>query len=300
MLKTLLEIAAASFYSMDMTVSLIFFKISAISYLISSVIYVAFLLRSKGTRCVSGFCFIAVGFVAHTLSILLQFANQGFFPMATAFDAITLFAWGVIAIFLLLQYWELNPVLGSMAAPVATVLLLLASTFSYQIDQPIVPILRSWWLPIHVSFAIAGNSVFTIMAMAGAMYIFQERLIKRKKIGRIHKILPSLQTLDTLNRRALPVGFFFLTLGIISGALWASSAWGSYWTWDPKETWSLITWFAYAGMVHQRLALGWRGKKAALLAIAGFFLVMFTFIGVSFLLEGHHSFSAYRWENYFS
>jgi cytochrome c-type biogenesis protein CcsB len=141
-----------------------------------------------------------------------------------------------------------------------------------------------------VSFALAGNAVFTIMAMAGAMYIFQERLIKRKKIGRFHRILPSLETLDTLNRRALPIGFFFLTLGIISGALWASSAWGSYWNWDPKETWSLITWFAYAAMVHQRLALGWRGKKAAMLALAGFALVMFTFIGVSLLFVGHHSF----------
>ena len=269
---------------------LMFFKVSAIFYLISSIIYAAFLLRSKGTTCLSGFCFVAAGFVTHTSSILHQFWVLGFFPMATPFDAISLFAWGVIAIFVALQFWDRNPVLGAMAAPIATVLMLVASTFSYQISQPIVPVLRSWWLPIHVSFAIAGNSVFTVMAMAGAMYIFQERLIKRKKIGRFHKILPSLQTLDTFNRRALPIGFFFLTLGIISGALWASSAWGSYWTWDPKETWSLITWFAYAGMVHQRLALGWQGKKAAWLAIAGFFLVMFTFIGVSLLLGGHHSF----------
>lgn len=210
--------------------------------------------------------------------------------MATAFDAFSLFAWLVVAIFTSLQFREANPVLGAMAAPVAAVLMLTASTFSYQITQPIVPVLRSWWLPIHVSFALTGNAVFTIMAMAGAMYIFQERLIKRKKIGRFHKILPSLETLDTLNRRALPIGFFFLTLGIISGALWASSAWGSYWNWDPKETWSLITWFAYAAMVHQRLALGWRGKKAAMLSLLGFALVMFTFVGVSLLFSGHHSF----------
>lgn len=267
-----------------------FFKVSVIFYLISAIIYGAFLLRSKGTTCVSGFCVVMAGFMTHTISILHQFWIQGFFPMATPFDTISLFAWGVMAIFLALQFWDRNPVLGAMAAPIAAVLMLIASTFSYQISQPIIPVLRSWWLPIHVSFAIAGNSVFTVMAMSGAMYILQERLIKRKQIGRFHKILPSLQTLDTFNRRALPIGFFFLTLGIISGALWASSAWGSYWTWDPKETWSLITWFAYAGMVHQRLAFGWRGKKAALLAIAGFFLVMFTFVGVSLFLGGHHSF----------
>ena len=212
--------------------------------------------------------------------------------MATAFDSLSLFAWLVVAIFATMQLREPNPVLGAMAAPIATVLMLMASTFSYQISQPIVPVLKSWWLPIHVSFALAGNAVFTIMAMAGAMYIFQEHLIKRKKIGRFHRILPSLETLDTLNRRALPVGFFFLTLGIISGALWASNAWGSYWNWDPKETWSLITWFVYAAMVHQRLAIGWRGKKAAMLALVGFALVMFTFIGVSLLFGGHHSFTS--------
>lgn len=269
---------------------LIFFKVAAIFYLISSVIYVTFLLRSKGTRCLSGFWFVIGGFLAHTISIVHLFIAQGFLPMATAFDALSLFAWLVVAIFTALQFRDPNPVLGAMAAPIAAVLMLTASTFSYQITQPIVPVLRSWWLPIHVSFALAGNAVFTIMAMAGAMYIFQERLIKRKKIGRFHRILPSLETLDTLNRRALPIGFFFLTLGIISGALWASSAWGSYWNWDPKETWSLITWFAYAAMVHQRLALGWRGKKAAMLALVGFVLVMFTFVGVSLLFSGHHSF----------
>lgn len=269
---------------------LIFFKVAAIFYLLASIVYVTFLLRSESSRCLSGFGFILAGLVAHTISIVHLFIAEGFFAMATGFNTLSLFAWLVVAIHTTIQFRDPNPVLGSMAAPIATVLMLVASTLSYQITQPIVPVLKSWWLPIHVSFALAGNAVFTIMAMAGAMYIFQERLIKRKKIGRFHRILPSLETLDTLNRRALPIGFFFLTLGIISGALWASSAWGSYWNWDPKETWSLITWFAYAAMVHQRLALGWRGKKAAMLALAGFALVMFTFIGVSLLFVGHHSF----------
>ena len=125
------------------------------------------------------------------------------------------------------------------------------------------------------------------------MYIFQERLIKTKRIGRFHRLLPSLETLDTINRRGLPLGFFLLTLGIISGALWAGSAWGFYWSWDPKETWSLITWFAYAAMVHQRLALGWRGKRAALLALIGFALVMFTFLGVSVLVGWAPCFQRY-------
>lgn len=189
-----------------------------------------------------------------------------------------------------MQYRDASPFFGAMATPISAVLMIVGATLSYQIKEPIVPVLHSWWLPIHVSLALAGNSVFALMAVCGLMYIFQERLIKKKRLGRIHKLLPSLETLDIINRRGLPIGFFLMTVGIVSGALWAGSAWGFYWSWDPKETWSLITWFAYAAMVHQRLVLGWRGKKAAIMAIMGFILVMFTFIGVSVLFTGHHSF----------
>lgn len=189
-----------------------------------------------------------------------------------------------------MQHRDASPIFGAMATPLSAVLMIMGATLSYQLKEPIVPVLNSWWLPIHVSLALAGNSVFTVMAFAGLVYIYQERLIKRKKLGRIHKLLPSLDTLDLINRRGLPIGFFLMTVGIVSGALWAGSAWGFYWSWDPKETWSLITWFAYAAMVHQRLVLGWRGKKAAVMAIIGFGLVMFTFIGVSAFFAGHHAF----------
>jgi cytochrome c-type biogenesis protein CcsB len=125
--------------------------------------------------------------------------------------------------------------------------------------------------------------------MGGLMYVIQERLIKTKRIGRFHRLLPSLQSLDTINRHGLAVGFFLLTLGIISGALWAGSAWGAYWSWDPKETWSLVTWLVYAAIIHLRFGAGRRGRKAALLAMFGFALVLFTFLGVSVLMKGHHS-----------
>ncbi len=230
------------------------------------------------------------GFSLHTLSILHRAFFSGFLPLATAFDALSLFAWLITGIFLLMQHRHASPIFGAIVTPMAAVLMITGATLSYQIKEPLVPVLNSWWLPIHVTLALAGNSVFGMMALAGLMYIFQERLIKRKQLGRIHKLLPSLEVLDLINRRGLPIGFFLMTVGIVSGALWAGSAWGFYWSWDPKETWSLITWFAYAAMVHQRLILGWRGKKAAIMAMIGFCLVMFTFIGVSILFAGHHSF----------
>lgn len=271
---------------------LIFFKISLVLYLIAALGYLAFLVVRSAHRPLIGFWAALLGFVFHTLSILHRAIFSGFFPLATAFDALSFFSWLIIGLFLGMRYRDPSPIFGSIATPMACVLMLYGSTMSYQIGQPIVPVLRSWWLPVHVILALFGNGIFALTAIAGLMYLVQEKLIKTKRIGRFHRLLPSLESLDAMNRQGLPLGFFLLTLGIISGALWAGSAWGSYWTWDPKETWSLVTWFAYAAMIHQRLALGWRGRRSAALAIFGFALVMFTFVGVSTLLPGHHAFHA--------
>jgi cytochrome c-type biogenesis protein CcsB len=273
-------------------VELTFYKIALLLYLGASVAYLVFLVVSSGSRASLAFWITVGGFAAHTLSIMHRAIFSRFFPLATLFDALSFFAWFIVAIYLVIRYRDPSPIFGSIAVPVAAVLMLFDSALSYQVGQPLVPVLRSWWLPIHVTLAVAGNAVFALMAIGGLMYLFQERLIKTKRLGRFHKLLPSLDMLDNINRSGLLLGFFLLTLGMISGALWAGSAWGSYWSWDPKETWSLITWCAYAAMVHQRVALGWRGKRAAVLAIIGFCLVLFTFVGVSALMGGHHSLTA--------
>jgi cytochrome c-type biogenesis protein CcsB len=271
-------------------VDLLFFKIAIALYLAASVAYLVFLFTSSESRAPVAFWCSVLGFAAHTLSIMHRAIFSKFFPLATAFDALSLFAWLIVGLFLVMRYRDSSPIFGSIVTPLASVLMLFGSTLSYQVREPLVPILKSWWLPIHVTLAVVGNGIFALMAVGGLMYIIQERLIKTKRVGRYYRLLPSLETLDWINRRGLPLGFFFLTLGIISGALWAGSAWGSYWSWDPKETWSLITWFVYAALIHQRMALGWRGKRAAMVAILGFVLVIFTFIGVSAFLGGHHDF----------
>ena len=126
------------------------------------------------------------------------------------------------------------------------------------------------------------------------MYLIQERQLKAKKIGAITQRLPSLNVLDDLSYQSLTYGFPLLTLGIITGAIWAEYAWGRYWNWDPKETWSLITWLLYAALLHQRLTVGWRGRKAAIMAIVGFLAVLFTFLGVNLILPGLHTYA--NWE----
>ncbi len=122
------------------------------------------------------------------------------------------------------------------------------------------------------------------------MYLVQERHVKSKRINRLFLKMPSLQVLDDINYHLITLGFPLLSLAIITGVIWANTAWGTYWRWDPKEVWSLITWFIYALVLHLRLTLGWRGKKAAILSIIGFIIVTFAFFGVTLLLKGRHVF----------
>jgi cytochrome c-type biogenesis protein CcsB len=125
------------------------------------------------------------------------------------------------------------------------------------------------------------------------MYLLQNRMLKSKRFTGLYQLLPSLDTLDKVNYTCLSIGFPLMTLGIISGAFWANIAWGTYWSWDPKETWALITWFLYAALLHGRLSVGWRGRTAALFSIVAFLFLLFTFLGVSLLLGGYHTFESF-------
>lgn len=135
-----------------------------------------------------------------------------------------------------------------------------------------------------------GGVAFTIAFVAGMMYLIQERLLKSKRFSILYYKLPSLDLLDQLNQWAISAGFPLLTLGILAGAIWASDVWGSYWVWDPQRIFTLITWLFYLGMIHGRLTIGWRARKAAYLAIIGFMGVVFTFFLVNILAKGPHRF----------
>jgi cytochrome c-type biogenesis protein CcsB len=157
----------------------------------------------------------------------------------------------------------------------------------------------SWWVArLAVPGVIAMSSpIFRepadkliIYALAGLVFLLF-LVLGGPVRGKLQALFPDTKMLDELNYRSIMVGFPLLTLGIITGAAWANYAWGTYWSWDPKETWSLITWFVYAAFLHARITVGWRGKGAAVLAIVGFVFVVFTYIGVNYLLSGLHSYA---------
>ena len=151
-----------------------------------------------------------------------------------------------------------------------------------------MPALRSSWLGIHVSSAIIAYGAFGVSCAVSLVFLCRTRLLKNKAW---ESYIPEEETLDRISYRAVSLGFLFLTFVMITGAIWAERAWGSYWSWDPKETWSLITWIIYAAYLHLRMNRGWRGKRAAVFAVVGFVCVLFTYVGVNTLLPGLHSYA---------
>jgi len=271
-------------------INLVFFQAALIAYLLGTAVLLAYLITLRKLLSRAGIAALVVGFIIHSLALTWRYIEAGYTPITNLYESLSFFAWSIVGIYLLLYIKYRLDVLAAFISPLAAALMILASIFPKDI-LPLAPVLRSFWLPLHVTLAFIGNAMFTLAFAAGVMYLIQERQIKSKRIGPFYHRLPSLKVLDDLNYRCLTFGFPLLTLGIITGSVWAESAWGSYWTWDPKETWSLITWFLYAALLHGRLTVGWRGQKAAVLAIVGFVALIFTFLGVNLLLSGLHSYN---------
>jgi cytochrome c-type biogenesis protein CcsB len=143
-------------------------------------------------------------------------------------------------------------------------------------------------LILHVTVIFVGEAGFALACGLGILYLLQENAIKTKKQRFFFRRLPSLDKLDSGGYTCMVIGFTMLTLGLITGFVYAKSIWGRFWSWDPKEVWSGITWLFYAVLLHQRLTVGWRGRRSAIMAIIGFAVLVFTFLGVNLLMEGHH------------
>ena len=268
---------------------IILFELALTFYFAATIICIMELFKGTKTTSRIMLSLVVAGFAFHTANIIARYVISGHIPIANLHEASSFFSWCIVLLFFYLEYRYKLGLLGAFIMPVVFILMLSSSMLPRKIE-PLSPVLQSYWLGIHTVLAFIGDAAFAMAFGIGIMYLIQEHYVKSKHIGGLFKRLPSLQTLDEINYRLITIGFPFLTLAIITGALWAESAWGSYWRWDPKEVWSLITWFIYALVLHVRLTVGWRGKRAALLSIIGFCIVLFTFFGVNLLLKGLHSF----------
>jgi cytochrome c-type biogenesis protein CcsB len=265
------------------------FELALTCYFAATIVCVMELFKGTKTTSRIMLSLVVAGFALHTANIIARYVLSGHIPIANLHEASSFFSWCIVLLFFYLEYRYKLGLLGAFIMPVVFILMLSSSMLPRKIE-PLSPVLQSYWLGIHTVLAFIGDAAFAMAFGIGLMYLIQEHYVKSKHLGGLFKRLPSLQILDEINYRLITIGFPFLTLAIITGALWAESAWGSYWRWDPKEVWSLITWFIYALVLHVRLTVGWRGKRAAILSIIGFCVVLFTFFGVNLLLKGLHSF----------
>jgi cytochrome c-type biogenesis protein CcsB len=265
------------------------FELALTFYFASTIVGVVELFKGNKTTSRIMLILASLGFLLHTVNIVARYLLAGHLPIVNLHEASSFFSWCIVLIFFFLEYRYNIGLLGSFIMPVVFIIMLSSSVLPREI-KPLSPVLQSYWLGIHTSLAFLGDAAFALAGGIGLMYLVQEHFVKSRHLGDLFHRMPSLQMLDEINYKLISIGFPLLTLAIITGALWAESAWGTYWRWDPKEVWSLITWFIYALVLHVRITAGWRGRKAAILSIIGFVAVLFTFFGVNFLLKGLHTF----------
>ncbi len=265
----------------------ILFTVVMILYFLSMILFFSFVALKKESFSRIGIILQICGLAIHTLSIIIRGINAGRLPMTNQYEFATMFAWGLSLISLVFIRRYHFPVLGAFSAPVTFLVIGYAAMQNKEINS-LMPALRSNWLGIHVSTAIIAYGAFGVSFVLAIIFLFREKINSE---GFWNQHVPDKEKLDMISYRCIALGFLFLTFTIITGAIWAERAWGSYWSWDPKETWSLITWIVYATYLHLRIRNGWKGKSASVFAVIGFICVIFTFIGVNTFLPGIHSYA---------
>lgn len=266
----------------------VFLAIATLCYLIATAGYLVYLFRDREQLHRIAWTIMLVGALFHGAAVVMRAIDTGRLPVTTVQESLSLFALVFVATYLILQIRLQLRILGSFVSPLAVVFMLSSSLLPSQILLK-SEFLKSGWVMVHVGSLFTANALFALAFSVGIMYLLQERYIKKKNFGFLYERLPSLERLDSIAHFCLMAGFPLMTVGLITGFAYASIVWHSPWNWDPKEILSMATWIIYAVLVHERLAVGWRGRRAAWLSILGFSAVLLTFFGASLLLSGHHS-----------
>lgn len=264
--------------------------VTLVLYLAGAALYMGFVASQRRGLAHMGQALLWLGLALHTCALAAAWVEGGVLPAASLRQSLDVFSWALMGASLLINLRLKVLILGAFTAP-ACVLLLLAASVLPAMGAPPPPALKSLWVVVHVLTMLAGYGMLALTCLGSVLYLMQDSAIRAKRLGGWYRRLPPLGRLDALNQQALVAGFLLMTLGMISGAVYAQIALGSYWRWDPKEVWALVTWLLYAGLMHTRLVQGWRGRRGAWLAVIAFAALAFTFLGAGLLYPGYHSFN---------
>ena len=276
----------------------ILFLITLIAYAAVMLLYFLFVAFKKPAIAKLAARVQLCALLIHTAAIVLRGVEMGRLPMANQYEFATAFAWALALVSLIFVGRFRFPVLGAFSSPVTLLLAVYAGLMKlneFRIIEAggadsirnLMPALRSSWLGIHVSTVIIAYGAFGVSFVLSILFLVRDRM---KENGFWDAHIPKKEKLDLISYRCISLGMMFLTATIAIGGVWAENAWGSYWTWDPKETWALVTWLIYLVYLHLRIRRGWSGRTAAIFCTVGFVCVLFTYIGVNTLLPGLHSY----------
>lgn len=258
------------------------------AYVGALVVYgMGFLARNKNLQNIAT-KIVYVGVVITAAALVLRSVLIGGLPLNNGFEFGLCFVFVAALAYVIIERKFSIGGIGLFVMPILVVL----GCWLVSIDltiEPVMPALRSYWLAVHVSAAVISYGAFAVSFAVSIAYLLKDKS-GDKADSRLAQTLPSLKVLDEITYKLIFVGLPFLTIMLVTGAVWAEYAWGAFWSWDPKETWALITWLVYAIYLHTRFMKGFKGKRAAWLSVLGFAAVIFTFFGVSYLLPGMHSY----------
>ncbi len=259
-----------------------------ILYILATAAFVGHLLSSSEKLRRVAFWILGAGFAVDTLALVVRSVEGGYVAVTSFYEAVSLLAWVMVGAYLLVQARSRHQLaaLGAFVAPLAFLFTLSAYVF-YSGQRNFSARLQTVWLPAHIAPVVLGYAILAVSFCVSLAYLLQEKQLKAKRRGGLFRHLPSLEALDELNRQFVTWGFSLFTVGILTGAVLAKTLWGEFWSWEPLQVWSAITWALYALLLQTRAA-GWRGRKAATLTIVGFAVLLLSFFSVSIMFPGRH------------
>jgi cytochrome c-type biogenesis protein CcsB len=268
-------------------ISQILFVTATALYTASMAAYISYLFRQKEEFQNYGFFLVCAGAAVHFSGICTTTIMMGTLPAYNLQQTLYISALALSGTFIVLNQKFNLKILGLFASPLI-VIMMSAALMSPHTPPVKASFLKGFWLVSHIVMIFTGEAALALACGAGILYLIQEKAIKDKKRGFFYRRLPSLDLLDNTSYTSVITGFTMLTAGLITGLVYAKSVWGTFWSWDPKEIWSAVTWLIYAALLHGRLTSGWRGRKSAIMTIIGFAVLLFTLFGVNLLIGGHH------------
>ncbi|MFQ6014561.1 MAG: c-type cytochrome biogenesis protein CcsB [Anaerolineae bacterium] len=273
-------------------INIVLFTLSLAIYLGSTVLYEVHLVLKSRRAGRWATLILVLGALVHASALATRWLESGHPPLANLFESLSLYAWVTVLAYLIVEWRYGYKVLGAFVTPLAFGAIAIASVLPREI-RPLIPILRNYWLSVHVTISFVAYSLFTLAFVAAVAYLVAERQLRARRPDPLYYRLPPLEVTEQMGRALAALGLPFMTMALITGSIWAERVWGTPWLWDAKLNMSLVTWFIYVVYFYARNVANWRGRRSAWMLVLGFISIVITYLGVSFFLPTIHGFDSF-------